>query len=48
MLAALIAFIWLGTCLIDIVTLTGASSSARYDSDFVVKVDNLSPATYEQ
>lgn len=48
MLAALIAFIWLGTCLIDIVTLTGSSSSARYDSDFVVKVDNLSPATYEQ
>lgn len=48
MLAALISFIWLGTCLIDVVTLTGVVSSDRFGSDFVVKIDDFSPVTYEE
>ena len=39
MLIALIAFIWLGTCLIDVVELTGLPSSVRYNGDFIAAVD---------
>lgn len=39
MLVALIAFIWLGTCLIDVVELTGLPSSVRYNGDFIAAVD---------
>lgn len=38
MLIALIAFIWLGTCLIDVVKITSYPSSARYDCDFVARI----------
>ena len=41
MLIALIAFIWLGTCLIDVVKITSYPSSARYDCDFVARITNL-------
>lgn len=39
MLVALIAFIWLGSCLIDVVELTGLPSSVRYNGDFIAAVD---------
>ena len=39
MLIALIAFIWLGTCLIDVVELTSLPSSVRYNGDFIATVD---------
>lgn len=39
MLIALIAFIWLGTCLIDVVELTSLPSSVRYNGDFIAAVD---------
>ena len=39
MLVALIAFIWLGSCLIDVVELTGLPSSVRYNADFIAAVD---------
>ncbi len=39
MLIALIAFIWLGSCLIDVVELTGLPSSVRYNGDFIAAVD---------
>ena len=39
MLVALIAFIWLGSCLIDVVELTGLPSSVRYNGDFIATVD---------
>ena len=38
MLVALIAFIWLGSCLIDVVKITSYPSSARYDCDFVARI----------
>lgn len=38
MLIALIAFIWLGTCLVDVVKITSYPSSARYDCDFVARI----------
>lgn len=41
MLIALIAFIWLGTCLIDVVKITSYPSSARYNCDFVARITNL-------
>ena len=39
MLVALIAFIWLGSCLIDVVELTSLPSSVRYNGDFIAAVD---------
>ena len=39
MLVALIAFIWLGSCLIDVVKLTSLPSSVRYNGDFIATVD---------
>ena len=39
MLVALIAFIWLGSCLIDVVELTALPSSVRYNGDFIAAVD---------
>ena len=39
MLVALIAFIWLGSCLIDVVELTGLPSSVRYNGDFIAAVN---------
>ena len=39
MLVALIAFIWLGSCLIDVVELTSLPSSVRYNGDFIATVD---------
>lgn len=45
MLVALIAFIWLGSCLIDVVELTALPSSVRYNGDFIAAVDyaHISP-----
>lgn len=42
MLAALIAFITLGMCILDAVGLTSESSSVRFSGDYVVRLSNIS------
>lgn len=48
MLIALIAFIWLGTCLIDVVELTSLPSSVRYNGDFIAAVDYACTSSEEE
>ena len=47
MLVALIAFIWLGSCLIDTVNLTGIPSHGRFDVDFVLTSSINDPEVYQ-